>query len=67
MRWLNVGLSAFIAWKAAMLFGLSLGGLVAVFLAGFVVLGLLTGGLTGGLWNSGLWTTLPVHRFNPSG
>lgn len=62
MRWLNVGLSAFIAWKAAMLLSLSLGGMVGVFIACFVVLGLLTGGLSGGIWGSGLWTLLPVRR-----
>ncbi|MDQ2763854.1 MAG: type IV secretory system conjugative DNA transfer family protein, partial [Pseudomonadota bacterium] len=35
---------------------------VGCFLALFVGLNLIVGGLVGGIWNSGLWTTLPMRR-----
>jgi type IV secretory pathway TraG/TraD family ATPase VirD4 len=61
MRWLNAGISALVAFVFIRLFDVSLTVAACVFLAVFVVL-TLTGSSFGGIWNSGLWTLLPVRR-----
>jgi hypothetical protein len=53
--------SALVAFVFIRLFDVSLTVAACVFLAVFVVL-TLTGSSFGGIWNSGLWTLLPVRR-----
>jgi hypothetical protein len=63
VRFLNAAISGFATWQLFMRVGLSPAAAFVCFLVLFVTLSMITGGLTGGIWNSGLWTTLPVRRF----
>ena len=61
MRWLNAGIAALVAYVFGVLFHVELFTAAIIFIVVFVILSL-TGSGFGGIWNSGLWTTLPVRR-----
>jgi hypothetical protein len=63
VRFFNAIISGFATWQLFMRAGLSPAAAFVCFLVLFVTLSMITSGLTGGIWNSGLWTTLPVRRF----
>ena len=62
IRLVNAVLSAWIAWKLALLLDLGLVGLAVAFFVPFLILNALADGFVGGIWNSGLWTTAFMRR-----
>ncbi len=54
--------AALVTLAVATLFHLGPNGVAFVFFIAYVALSLLTASSFGGIWNSGLWTTLPMRR-----